>query len=114
MDEREILSNFITETNRGTLTLCVLSQLTTPQYGYSLLQTLSEKHIILEANTLYPMLRRLENQGVLESSWDTSETRPRKFYHLSKEGKTIYTALKTQWTKQLKYIETLLEEDHHA
>ncbi|MDD4763449.1 MAG: helix-turn-helix transcriptional regulator, partial [Sphaerochaetaceae bacterium] len=86
MNEQEILSNFITELNRGTLTLCVLSQLTTPRYGYSLLQDLADRNISLEANTLYPMLRRLENQGVLESSWDTTENRPRKFYQLSKKG----------------------------
>jgi DNA-binding PadR family transcriptional regulator len=102
MDSRELLANFITELNRGTLTLCVLSQLTTPQYGYSLLQILSEKDIALEANTLYPMLRRLETQGVLESSWNTSE------------GKTIYTALTNKWKEQQSHIEALLGEESHA
>lgn len=114
MDSRELLANFITELNRGTLTLCVLSQLTTPQYGYSLLQILSEKDIALEANTLYPMLRRLETQGVLESSWNTSENRPRKFYQLTEEGKTIFTALTNKWKEQQSHIEALLGEESHA
>ncbi len=115
MDSSELLINFVTELNRGTLTLCVLSQLTTPQYGYSLLQILSEKHIELEANTLYPpMLRRLETQGVLESSWNTSENRPRKFYQLTEEGKAIYTALTNKWKEQQSHIDALLggEESH--
>ena len=114
MDSRELLANFVTELNRGTLTLCVLSQLTTPQYGYSLLQILAEKHIEFEAKTLYPMLRRLETQGVLESSWNTSENRPRKFYQLTGEGKNIFTALVNQWRAQQSHIEALLGEERHA
>ncbi|MBZ4673770.1 MAG: transcriptional regulator PadR family protein [Spirochaeta sp.] len=114
MNSRELLINFVTELNRGTLTLCVLSQLTTPQYGYSLLQILSEKHIELEANTLYPMLRRLETQGVLESRWNTSENRPRKFYQLTEEGKSIFLALANQWREQKSHIEALLGEESHA
>ncbi|MGE4454387.1 MAG: PadR family transcriptional regulator [Sphaerochaeta sp.] len=114
MDNQEILANFISELNRGTLTLCVLSQLTKPHYGYALLQTLSDKQIPIEANTLYPMLRRLENQGVLESSWDTTENRPRKFYQLSETGKALYRELHAQWKEQQQRIETLLEEEPHA
>jgi DNA-binding PadR family transcriptional regulator len=115
MQDDQILSNFITELNRGTLTLCVLSRLQTPQYGYSLLQTLADRQIVLEANTLYPMLRRLESQGVLESSWDTTESRPRKFYRLSEAGAAIYERLKRHWLKQHTHIQSLFEEEHpHA
>ncbi|NCC65529.1 MAG: PadR family transcriptional regulator [Spirochaetia bacterium] len=115
MEEDQILHNFITELNRGTMTLCVLASLHTAQYGYSLLQNLAEKGIELEANTLYPMLRRLESQGVLQSSWDTSESRPRKFYTLSEKGKTIFTLLKEQWGIQQERITSLLrEENYHA
>jgi DNA-binding PadR family transcriptional regulator len=115
MEEDQILYNFVTELNRGTMTLCVLASLTTKQYGYSLLQRLAEKGIELEANTLYPMLRRLENQGVLVSSWDTSESRPRKFYTLSDKGKAIFTLLKEQWdTQQMRITSLLREEESHA
>jgi|SRR5690554_11313 DNA-binding PadR family transcriptional regulator len=112
--KEETLSNFISELNRGTYTLCVLSQLTRPQYGYSLLQNLAEKEIPLEANTLYPMLRRLESQGVLESSWDTTESRPRKYYQLSAAGSELYSALKQSWKSQQKTIHALMEEESHA
>ena len=114
MEEDQILNNFVTELNRGTLSLCVLSSLTNAQYGYSLLQYLAEKGIQLEANTLYPMLRRLETQGVLESSWDTSESRPRKFYRLSEKGKTIYSLLKAQWNQQQERITSMLQEEENA
>lgn len=114
MKEDPILTNLITELKRGTLTLCVLSQLAQPQYGYSLLQVLCDKQIAIEANTLYPLLRRLEVQGLLESSWDTSETRPRKFYRLSSKGKTILGELAAVWKEQTTQIHTLLGEDVYA
>ncbi|NCB72544.1 MAG: PadR family transcriptional regulator [Clostridia bacterium] len=114
MKEDPILTNLITELKRGTLTLCVLSQLTEPQYGYSLLQVLCDKQIAIEANTLYPLLRRLETQGLLESSWDTSEARPRKFYSLSSKGRSILGDLVVVWKEQTNQITTLLEEESHA
>jgi DNA-binding PadR family transcriptional regulator len=60
------------------------------------------------------MLRRLETQGVLESRWNTSENRPRKFYQLTEEGKSIFLALANQWREQKSYIEALLGEESHA
>jgi PadR family transcriptional regulator PadR len=114
MKEDPILTNLITELKRGTLTLCVLSQLTEPQYGYSLLQVLCDKQIAIEANTLYPLLRRLESQGLLESSWDTTEARPRKFYSLSDKGRTILGELVSAWKEQTNHMHSLLEEESHA
>src|SRR5690606_36005948 len=80
----EHLDKLMQELKRGTLTIGVLSQLHKPQYGYSLVALLEEKNFQVEAGTLYPLLRRLEKQGLLESKWDTNETRPRKYYMLSK------------------------------
>lgn len=114
MKEDSILTNLITELKRGTLTLCVLSQLTEPQYGYSLLQVLCDKQIAIEANTLYPLLRRLESQGLLESSWDTTEARPRKFYSLSDKGRTILGELVSAWKEQTNHMHSLLGEESHA
>lgn len=84
--DQTILNNLEIELRRGTQTLAVLSLLREKQYGYSLLQALEEKHVYIEAGTLYPMLRRLETQGLLISHWDTQESRPRKYYELSSEG----------------------------
>lgn len=114
MKEDPILSNLITELKRGTLTMCVLSQLRDKQYGYSLLQLLSDRQIAIEANTLYPLLRRLETQGLLESNWDTTEARPRKFYELSDKGRTILAEITTAWNEQNIHIKSLLGEESYA
>ena len=93
----ELISSFIVELKRGTLVLSVLSQLHNPEYGYSLVQKLEEKNSPIDAGTLYPLLRRLEKQQLLMSNWDTTESRPRKFYVLSDKGKEVYSRLKQEW-----------------
>ena len=92
-----LLESLIVELRRGTLTLAVLSQLREPQYGYSLVQRLENLNITIDQSTLYPLLRRLEKQELVTSSWDTSESRPRKYYVLTKYGLEIYTKLKAEW-----------------
>ncbi|MGI6664439.1 MAG: PadR family transcriptional regulator [Christensenellaceae bacterium] len=99
MSEKEQLQSFLTELRRGSLTLAVLGSLQQPHYGYALLQTLQEKEIEIEANTLYPLLRRLEKQGLLDSDWDTTESRPRKYYKLNLKGEKIYAAIYEEWKK---------------
>lgn len=89
MDQEALKINFETELKRGVQTLAVLSLLKEKQYGYSLLESLAFKNMNIEAGTLYPMLRRLETQGVLESSWDLVESRQRKYYNLSALGVEI-------------------------
>jgi len=91
--------------------LLVLSQLHTNEYGYSLVQKLEEMEVPIEAGTLYPLLRRLEKQKLLISEWDTSESRPRKFYTLSEEGKEVYRRLKSEWRQISNLLETVLKED---
>ncbi len=107
----ELISSLIIELKRGTLVLSVLSQLNNPEYGYSLAQKLEEKNTPIEAGTLYPLLRRLEKQNLLKSEWDTSESRPRKFYVLSEEGKKVYRSLKKEWRNLSEQLEVLLKED---
>lgn len=109
-----LLNSLTTELRRGTLTLAVLSQLRTPQYGYSLVQLLEESGISIDQSTLYPLLRRLEKQELVSSSWDTSESRPRKYYVLSEYGLEIFLQLKTEWINNSKELYALLrgnEED---
>lgn len=107
----ELISSLTVELKRGTLVLSVLSQLHNPEYGYSLVQKLEKKNALIEAGTLYPLLRRLEKQQLLISNWDTSESRPRKFYILSDEGKEVYHRLKIEWRSISRQIEGLLMED---
>lgn len=107
----ELINSLIIELKRGTLVLSVLSQLNSPEYGYSLAQKLEEKNNVIEAGTLYPLLRRLEKQNLLTSQWDTSESRPRKFYVLSDMGKEVYNRLKKEWRALSQQLEVLLKED---
>lgn len=91
------LEKLMQELRRGTLTIAVLSQLSEPQYGYSLVTKLDDIDIPVEPGTLYPLLRRLEKQGLLDSKWDTNESRPRKYYLLSDIGNEVYTQLVKEW-----------------
>lgn len=106
--DQTILNNLEIELRRGTQTLAVLSALKEKQYGYSLLQALEEKHVNIEAGTLYPMLRRLETQGLLESNWDTQESRPRKYYVLSSEGEIALEKLIEVYREMTKHFSDLL------
>ncbi|RJX26694.1 MAG: PadR family transcriptional regulator [Acholeplasma sp.] len=109
--DNTLVNSLIIELKRGTQMLAVLSQLKTNQYGYSLLQALEEKGVSIEAGTLYPLLRRLESQNLLKSEWDTTESRPRKYYVLSEEGKEIYKELIAAWKTIIKETNGLIEED---
>lgn len=108
---QELLDSLVVELKRGTLVLTVLSQLRIKEYGYSLLQKLENRKVPVEAGTLYPLLRRLEKQGLLHSEWDTAESRPRKFYVLSDKGKDVYRRMKDEWKTMSSQMELLLEED---
>lgn len=95
--KKDVLQPLLVEMKRGTMTMIVLTQLQKQQYGYSLLADLEEKNAGIEAGTLYPLLRRLEKQGLLISEWDTSEGRPRKYYQLSKLGCEVLQHCKEEW-----------------
>lgn len=93
----ELLENTTLELRRGLIVLAVLSQLEEEQYGYSLLKLLSERGLDVDQGTLYPLLRRLETQGLLQSIWKLEEARPRRYYVISPEGRQILPQLKAEW-----------------
>ena len=109
--DQTIVQNLKNELRRGTQILAVLSLLSNNQYGYSLLQDLTDKNVSIEAGTLYPLLRRLETQGILISEWDTSESRPRKYYILSDEGSVVYQDLKDEWHKIVREMNEIIGGD---
>ena len=112
MDDRdEILSNLLPELKRGTIVLSVLSQLSGPVYGYSLVQELTDKGVETEANTLYPLLRRLEKQGLLTSEWETASNKPRKYYLRSEKGTQVYEELKKHWDEMVMCVNRLMKEE---
>lgn len=95
----ETTAGHIQELRRGTVVLACLVRLRTPDYGYALLESLNSLGILVDANTLYPLLRRLEKQGLLTSEWNTDESRPRKFYCTSPTGEQLADALMTDWRR---------------
>lgn len=90
--------------------LACLALLEQPQYGYALLETLDGAGLAVDGNTLYPLLRRLEKQGLLSSEWNTDESRPRKFYRTSTEGSRVRTRLIAEWNDLVASMARLTKE----
>ncbi len=109
-DKSKIIENLLLELKRGTLVLSVLLNVDNPTYGYSLVQSLQEKGIEVEQNTLYPLLRRLEKQELLSSNWDTEGSRPRKYYIVSSLGTEVLNELIIQWQKNQFVIDTMIQK----
>lgn len=95
--ENDAVETHRQELRRGTVVLACLLVLDEPGYGYGLLETLAERGFSVEANTLYPLLRRLEKQGLLTAEWNTDESRPRKFYRTSDDGRVLAATLMDDW-----------------
>jgi PadR family transcriptional regulator, regulatory protein PadR len=99
MENDTTLNNILFELRRGVVILAVLSQLDEEQYGYSLLTHLADQGLTVDQGTLYPLLRRLESQGLLQSSWRIEEARPRRYYMLSDQGHEVRTQLAAEWDR---------------
>ncbi len=110
----EPIENLRLELRRGIVVLAVLSQMDTARYGYSLIQQLAEKGLDIEEGTLYPLLRRLEKQGLLESEWEVGESRPRKYYRISPMGREVLTTLATDWRETVEVMRKILQGDNHG
>jgi PadR family transcriptional regulator, regulatory protein PadR len=95
----EVFENLRLELRRGCLTLAVLTQLRTERYGYTLRKALAEDGLEIDEGTLYPLLRRLENQGLLVSQWREEDKRNKRFYRLSPMGKQILGRLMEEWQR---------------
>ena len=104
----EQFDNLRLELRRGVVVLAVLSQMDTARYGYNLIQRLAERGLDVEEGTLYPLLRRLEKQGLLESEWETGEARPRKYYRISPLGRKVLEALTAEWLHTIEVVHLIL------
>lgn len=109
----EHLEQLRLELRRGVVVLAVLSLMDSASYGYSLIQRLAALGLDIEEGTLYPLLRRLEKQGLLQSEWDTTESRPRKYYRISAAGQDVLTALQAEWQETVAVMRRILEEARH-
>jgi PadR family transcriptional regulator PadR len=93
----ELFENLRLELRRGCLVIAVLAKLQNEQYGYSLRKALNDDGLSIDQGTLYPLLRRLEQQGLLTSEWREEEKREKRFYRLSADGKLMLKHLLTEW-----------------
>ncbi len=109
MENDELVQNMLLELRRGVLSIAVLSQLSKEQYGYSLLKALRDQGMGIEENTLYPLLRRLEAQGLLQSDWRImDEARPRRYYIISSQGRAVLNKLKKEWSAMTATMQKML------
>ena len=111
MTEKELTEQYqklTQELRRGILVLAALSQLKEEKYGYALINSLAEKGLDIEQGTLYPLLRRLESQGLLQSEWNVEGSRPRRYYVISPEGSTILQDLVREWRNLTDVMKKLL------
>ncbi len=93
----ELFENLRLELRRGCLILAVLAELRTEHYGYALRKALADRGMAIDENTLYPLLRRLESQGLLASQWREEDKRNKRFYRLSSDGELILKQLLDEW-----------------
>jgi DNA-binding PadR family transcriptional regulator len=99
------------ELRRGTLILAVLGLLRAEHYGYTLRKALAAQGVEIDEGALYPMLRRLDSQGLLTSTWREEDKRNKRFYRLSPDGEAVLQRLETDWRALNTSIEGILEED---
>ena len=109
-----LLENLRLELRRGCLVLAVLAQLRTEQYGYTLRKALEEHGMAIDEGTLYPLLRRLESQGLLVSEWREEDKRNKRFYKISRDGKLVLKQLLAEWQGIGLSLDKILKEPVHG
>lgn len=111
MGNDAVVDNLLQELRRGVIVLAVLGTLNEEQYGYSILKLLSDRGLDVDQGTLYPLLRRLEGQGLLQSNWKLEEARPRRYYQISDEGRRVLPVIKQEWDRMTGTVSALLSEE---
>lgn len=106
----DLFENLRLELRRGCLTVAVLAELRTEQYGYTLRKALAEDGLDIDEGTLYPLLRRLESQGLLVSQWREEDKRNKRFYRLSPAGEIILKQLLEEWERINASLNRILQE----
>ena len=114
MDKEKIIKNFNQELSKGSMVMVVLSLLRREKYGYDLVNQMKEEGFEIEQNTLYPMLRRLEKQGLLESNWEVSTSRPRKYYKTTEFGQDVLGELTSLYYDSVNRTKRVLKEEDNG
>jgi PadR family transcriptional regulator PadR len=110
----DAFENLRLELRRGSVVLAVLAALREERYGYTLRKTLSDHGLEIDESTLYPLLRRLEAQGLLDSQWREEDKRKKRFYILSTEGARVLEQLLNEWRGIDVAIEKILKERNNG
>lgn len=110
MAQADAIDNIIQELRRGIIVLAVLAQLQEEQYGYAVIKQLADHGLDVDQGTLYPLLRRLESQGLLESNWILEDSRPRRYYRISEAGRALLPRLREEWAHIVATLDPLLAE----
>src|SRR6266566_5708908 len=110
----ELFENLRLELRRGSLVLACLAALRQERYGYTLRKTLEEQGMAIDEGTLYPLLRRLESQGLLASEWREQDKRNKRFYKTSREGKVVLKQLLAEWQGIGFALEEILKESGYG
>ena len=113
MANLEQFENLRLELRRGCLVLAVLGQLHTEQYGYMLRKHLADRDMTIDENTLYPLLRRLESQGLLKSEWREEDKRNKRFYQLSPDGELMLAQLRDEWHSLNSSLNRIFSKELH-
>jgi PadR family transcriptional regulator PadR len=93
----DLFENLRMELRRGSVIVAVLAQLRTEHYGYALRKALDDRGLTVDEDTLYPLLRRLETQGLLVSEWREEDRRRKRFYRISRTGQALLDRLLAEW-----------------
>ena len=110
MDSSEIFEKLRLELRRGGLPLAVLAQLRQEHYGYSLRKEIGARGLEIDEGTLYPLIRRLEKQGLLNSEWRQDDSRKKRYYRISVLGEEVLTTLVVEWRELNASIDSILKE----
>jgi PadR family transcriptional regulator PadR len=110
MAAEELHRGIVAELRRGLSVVMVLARLGREQYGYTLLKELEVAGMVVDQNTLYPLLRRLESQGLLASAWKVEEQRPRRYYARTALGTAVLRGLRVELAAQRKLLEEIEHE----
>ena len=112
IDKTSRTQNLVQELRRGVIILAVLSQLHEEQYGYSLMKLLESQGMQIDQGTLYPLLRRLEDQSLLDSSWRVDTSRPRRYYKLNSTGEKVLQEMVHEWSQIKMTVDELIKKEN--
>lgn len=108
----KMLQNQLLEMRRGNIVLVVLATLRgRAYYGYELLSALKNAGVAVDGSTLYPLLRRLDEQGLLKSEWNTTDSRPRKYYSITPNGRELFRLIRKEWVGMQADISKIINEE---